>query len=100
VDAILESLDADTLKLFCPDPAGFRKKIVDTRNYLAHWDVKAKNKALHGEALRIANRRLRLLLTILLLKEICFKEEEIRGRLMQHPDWMQLIHLYLSKEEY
>jgi hypothetical protein len=100
VDAILGSLDGQTLKLFCPDSAAFRKKIVDTRNYLAHFDVKSKKKALHGTHLWVANQRLRLLLTILLLKETGFNEDAIRERLRTHPKWMQLIHLYLERPEY
>ena len=100
VEAILGSLEPDTLKLFCPAPAEFRKKVVDTRNYLAHWDMKSKKKVLRGTALWVANQRLRLLLTILLLKETCFQEKPIRERLQTHPKWMQLIHLYLKREEY
>jgi hypothetical protein len=62
--------------------------------------MKSKKKALRGTALWVANQRLRLLLTILLLKETCFQEKAIRERLQTHPKWMQLIHLYLKREEY
>jgi hypothetical protein len=100
LDKILTSLDPETLKMFCPDIQVFKKKVADTRNYLAHFDMKSKDKALQGKALFVYNLRLRLLLTILLLKEVCVKEASLRECFNQHNEWLQLIHLYTARPEY
>jgi hypothetical protein len=50
-------------------------KIVDTRNYLTHYDEEALNKSLQNEELFYANQLLSIIITILLLREAGFKEE-------------------------
>ena len=94
---ILDSLEADTLKLVCDDPARFRNRIVDTRNYLTHYSEELKDDAIRGADLYYANLRMKLLLIILLCKEIGVNEDSIKKMLMQNPTWLQLIHLYLAK---
>ena len=96
---IIDSLEPDTVKLICADPARFRDRIVDTRNYLTHYTDELKDDAIRGSGLFYANLRMQLLLTILLCKEMgVSNESSIRARLMENPRWLQLIHLYLARD--
>ena len=51
--------------------------IVNTRNYLTHYDVRLKNKALRGLKLVNINEKLEGLLELSFLKELDFSKEEI-----------------------
>ena len=99
IDGLLKSLERDTIKLICPNVATFKAKVCDTRNYLTHWDKQSQQSALSDESLAVANQQLRLLLTILMLKEMCFEEEKIRDAIKRNPRWSSLIHIYLAKHE-
>lgn len=92
---ILSSLEAETVGLITNDPNRFGNRIVDTRNYLTHYSEELRGNAISGTDLQIANYRLKLLLTILLCKELGIIESSVREMLMTNPDWLQLIHLHL-----
>jgi len=98
IGALLASLDPEIVKMFCPNPKAFRNRIVDTRNYLTHYSEELKPRAILGTDLYYANERLRLLLTVLLLKEVGLAELTIRQRVSQNPYWKQMSELYLSRE--
>lgn len=53
-------------------------RMVDTRNYFTHYPPELKNTAFAGDHLHHANYKLRVLLIILLLKEIGLEEALIR----------------------
>jgi hypothetical protein len=74
---LLKGLESSTVDELSPSKNYFTGKIVETRHYLTHYDECLKNKALAGLDLYYANKRLRALLTILLLREIGLKEKTI-----------------------
>lgn len=96
---IFDSLQPETLALLCKDAGRFKGKVVDTRNYYTHYSDELKGKILEGEDLYWANQRLRLLLTILLLKEITIDEATIRQAISDNARLKQMIDLYLAKEQ-
>jgi hypothetical protein len=98
VDGILSSLEPETVKLVCPNTAKLRDSLVDTRNYLTHYTEELKEDAIRGPGLFYANLRMKLLLTIVLCKEIGVEEKSIRSALLKDNKWMQLIHLYTERD--
>lgn len=77
INDLLQSLDENTLSLLSPSANYFTNDIVNTRHYLTHYDDELKDNALEGADLYWANQRLRILITILLLKEIGLEESVI-----------------------
>lgn len=77
ISELLQSLDENTLSTLAPSDKYFTSDIIDTRNYLTHYDDELKDKALKDADLYWANQRLRILITILLLKEIGIEEDLI-----------------------
>ncbi len=96
---IFDSLQSETLGLLSNDAGRFKGKIIDTRNYYTHYSEELKRKILEGEDLYWANQRLRLLLTILLLKEITVNEATIRQAISDNGRLKQMIDLYLAKDK-
>jgi len=78
LNLLFAELDAETLKLITDNPNRMTDKIVDTRNYFTHHTDELKKLAFNGDALHYANYKLRVLLTILLLKEVGLSEAVIR----------------------
>ena len=72
---ILE-LNKDVLSNFIDD--GFINKIVDTRNYLTHYDEELKDKKVEGLELWHITEKLRILIEICLFKKLDFTFEEIK----------------------
>jgi hypothetical protein len=56
----------------------FVNKVVDTRNYLTHFDPDLQNKAAEGEELYDLTQKLKTLLEICLLEELGLSLDEIR----------------------
>lgn len=77
ISELLETIDAKTLSLLSPTDKYFTGVVVDTRNYLTHYDDELKNVSLKNADLYWANQRLRILITVLLLKEIGVQEDLI-----------------------
>ncbi len=86
---ILDSLQPDTVKLVCRDKGYFAEMVVDTRDYFTHYLDKHKVKSPQGADLYMLTERLRLLVTVLLLKEVGLDESLISGLLCKHPKLMQ-----------
>jgi len=63
---------------FVQDRDKFIEKIVNTRNYLTHYDQSLEEKALEGEELYYAIRQLKTILISFLLREIGFDSNEIK----------------------
>jgi len=95
---ILADLEPDTVKLVCNKPAAFSKKVADTRNYYTHYSDKLKEAAASGPHLYWLSQRLRILLMIVLLKELGIHEPLIRTQIANHPKLMQILHLYLRPD--
>lgn len=91
IGELLESLNEKTLSRLSPVDNYFTGVIVDTRNYLTHYDDELKDVALKNEDLYWANQRLRILITILLLKEIGIQEELICDSMMENNNIRQVL---------
>jgi hypothetical protein len=83
---LFAELDAETIKLITDNPSGMTGKIVDTRNYFTHYTDELKKLAFEGDAVHHANYKLRLLLIILLLKEVGLSEAVIREGICGNPE--------------
>lgn len=56
----------------------FINKVVDTRNYLTHYDITLKERAVQGEELYDLTKKLEKLLKACILKELGFTRDEIK----------------------
>ncbi|OWK45507.1 HEPN domain-containing protein [Fimbriiglobus ruber] len=78
---LLCSLEDDTTKLVTPTLGKFCEEVTATRNYLTHYSSELQAQAFKGGDLYAAYLRLRLLVTIVLLKELGLDEKAIRDLL-------------------
>jgi len=69
----------ETLNAFIEDKKAFIQKVVDTRNYLTHYDEDLEERAASGADLYHLTQKLKLLLEICLLTELGFSSAEIKG---------------------
>ena len=92
IGELLESLDEKTLSLLSPTDKYFTGIIVDTRNYLTHYDDELKDVALKNADLYWANQRLRILITLLLLKEIGIQEKLILDSMRDNNKIRQILN--------
>ena len=67
---MIDTLDKSVKDSILPSKNYYSGVIVDTRNYLTHYDQDLKDVSLDGSNLFYANQRLKMLLILLLLKEI------------------------------
>ena len=89
VEEMLGTLQPDTVKLICRDQAYFAEVVVDTRDYFTHYLEKHRARSPEGSELYMLTRRIWLLLTVLLLKEVGLDESLIAGLIGRHPKLMQ-----------
>ncbi|MEM2888041.1 MAG: hypothetical protein QXI71_02715 [Candidatus Bathyarchaeia archaeon] len=75
---IFEMLSISAKEEFCPDEDHFISKVVDTRNYLTHYDEKLKEKAAQGQELYDLAKKLEKLLKMCILKELGFAQDKIK----------------------
>lgn len=66
--------------VFIKNKGAFIDKVVDTRNYLTHYDKDLKERAARGNAMFHLTQELKMLLEICLLRELGFVSEEIEDR--------------------
>lgn len=71
------SLIPDTLSGLCLSSREYIDAIVDTRNYLTHYDENLKDVSLKGVELFLACQRMRLFIAVLLMKELGIDETRI-----------------------
>lgn len=69
----------DILDLFINDPKKFINYIVNTRNYLTHYDKNLERKALKDQHLIYCTEQLKVLLQIIFLSELGFSQELIKN---------------------
>lgn len=91
IGELLENLDKETVSLLSPTEKYFTGILVDTRNYLTHYDDDLKYVALKNEDLYWANQRLRILITLLLLKEIGIQEKLILDSMKENNKIRQVL---------
>ncbi len=68
----------------------FINKVVNTRNYLTHYDEKLKNKAAKSEDLYWLNLKLKILVEILLMKETGIDSEYISNALKRNTEYQEI----------
>lgn len=81
IKLLFMELEDETRQLLTQDVKALVGKIVATRNYFTHYTSSLKKKALSGDELHYANQKLRVLLIVLLLKEVGLSEPLIRDAL-------------------
>jgi hypothetical protein len=90
----LKAIIADLTEAFMEGPAGFDKaflrKLVDTRNYYTHFSAELRDKALDGEGMYWASRRVILLLTLLFLQRLGVAASDIAPLLRRHQEFSRL----------
>ena len=90
----LRSIIAALTKDFGEAPAGFNskflRKLVDTRNYYTHFSEELSGRALDGEGMYWATRRVILLLTLLFLQRLGITADNIKPLLERHREFAQL----------
>ena len=74
---MLRRIPEDTGRRIAGDVEKFVVKVVDTRNYLAHYDGSLQANAFEGKALYAAAERLRILVTVNLLHDLGIKDEDL-----------------------
>jgi hypothetical protein len=82
---------SDTIGTLASD--NFVTRVVDTRNYMAHYNERLKLKAAQGEELDTLAQKLRVLLELCLLKEMGFYLEEIKTIAKNNRDMNQYLNL-------
>lgn len=96
---LLHCLDDKTLSILSPAEKYFTGSIVDTRNYLTHYDDELKDFSLKGADLHWANERLRIFITILLLKEISIEESIVLDSMRQNSRISQILNKRQDAEQ-
>ena len=78
-------LNAQTRRFIDNDFKRFISSVVETRNYLTHFDSDLKAKAMSTEDMVVATFSLRLLLTVYLFKRIGMRERAAVEVIKEHP---------------
>ena len=73
----------DITQDFIKDEDSFISRVIDTRNYLTHYDKKLRNIA-DGEDLYRITQKLKIILQICLLYELGFDKEEIKSAFLRN----------------
>lgn len=84
LNEIFAGIGPQNTALIAPNSATFISDVVDTRNYLTHYSDDLKEQTLEGADLFNANLRLKILLTILLLRELGIDEGLITELVSSH----------------
>lgn len=69
---------------FIENKDAFINRVVDTRNYLTHYDENLREKAVDGEQLYCVTQQLKIVIVICLLSELGFNFEEIKNLLARN----------------
>ena len=78
------------------DLDAFLAKFKNTRNYYTHYTSELREAAFQGRELYLVCQRLRVLMLILLFKELGLEESLVRQIVSRNPDLMQLRHLHFD----
>jgi len=97
ITKLLAALEPPTVALICTDRDIFVKRLVNTRNYLTHYATDPRIDRWPDDDLFYGSQSLRILMTILLLKEIGLPEDAIRHALNQSHAASHLIGMYKAR---
>lgn len=75
---------SQTLDTLNTNKKSFIDKVVNTRNYLTHYDVDLKKKGAKGKELFVITEKLRILVEMCFMKELGFSLEEINSLICKH----------------
>jgi hypothetical protein len=70
---------SDVMSLYISNLTNFKNKIVDTRNYMTHYDLSLKDKASNDTDLWKLAKKLEILVEVCLLSEIGFTNTQIKN---------------------
>lgn len=79
-------LEEQTVESITPDVDDFIRQTVNTRNYFTHYTSSLKSKAFNDDVLQWVNDKLRVLLIMLLLKEVGLMEPLIRETICKNKE--------------
>ena len=85
--------NSDIVKLFLTnnrEKKSFINKVIQTRNYLTHYDEKLKEKAAKGEELYWLTQKLKILIEIVLMREIGLDSEVIVNSLTRNTEYQEI----------
>lgn len=91
IQELIKSLRSSTIDAITPSRGYFTGQIVDTRNYFTHHDDNPQIITIKGAELHIANQRLTIFLTLILLKEIGIDEDLIIQRLRESGRYPEIL---------
>ncbi len=84
---LLCRIPEDTRRRITGDTQRFVSKVVDTRNYLAHYDRSLQAQAFEGRELHVAAERLRILVTANLFHDLGVKDKDLTGVLGRNTEF-------------
>lgn len=73
-----------------PNPSKFAGRVVDTRNYLTHYNPSLEPNAVRGENLYLLAEQLRLLLELCFLRELGLPNELMEELVSEHQGYIRL----------
>lgn len=68
----------------------FIQKVVVTRNFLTHYDKSLEQEAAKGEELYWITQKLKIIIEIILLREIGIEQETIKNVISRNPDYQRI----------
>lgn len=90
LEEILEQI-SDATEKTVQGSKSFIQKVIDTRNYLTHYDEKLKGKAAIGQKLYRLTLKLKMLLEIVFLKELGLQKESIKSLIERNVAYERII---------
>jgi hypothetical protein len=97
---LLDGLESDTAKMITDQPKQFCDDVVASRNYYTHYTSELQLRAFSPDECFRVCLRLRVLLTILLFKQIGIDESLIREMWTRKDNWSQLAIAVRTKYAY
>jgi hypothetical protein len=95
---IFKHLPANLKALITNAEDEFILKINDSRNYYTHYNPQDRDKALKDEELYWASKKIQMLLSILLLRELSIEDDKIEYALKKNPEFAYLIQHYSQED--
>lgn len=88
IRSLIDGLSENCSMLVTDNAADFVARIIDTRNYLTHYSDELKDGVFSGSDLYNSTKRLKILILILLFKEIGLDEEKIAALIKKNSELM------------
>lgn len=93
LENLLDEASSETIEKIIAEKKTFIKNAKNSRNYYTHYDLRKERTALKGSKLYSHTQRLRVLLIIIILKEMSFSKEKI-DNLFKRNETKLLRHIF------